>query len=105
MSCFRESVGVSLGKGIESERSGIEAENRMMRYTSCSGSSGTVVMLERVGVRFELCRRGMQLVCWAAVRVSRSYKHAWLVVRSSAHYGFPKIMVERFVINCGAAAR
>lgn len=61
MSCFRESVGVSLGRGIDRERSGIEAENRMIKYTSCSGSSGTVVMLELVGARGVLCRRGTQL--------------------------------------------
>lgn len=63
MSCFRESVGVSLGRGIDSDRSGIEAENRMIRYMICSGSSGTVVMLELVGVCFVLCRRKKQLGC------------------------------------------
>lgn len=55
MSCFKESVGVSRGVGIDSDRSGIEAENRIIRYTSCSGSSGTVVMLERARVRCVVC--------------------------------------------------
>lgn len=61
MSCLRERVGVNLGDGMDNERSGIEAENRMIRYTSCSGSSGMVVMLELAGVRCMLGRRGTQL--------------------------------------------
>lgn len=51
MSCFNESVEVSRGDSIDKDRSGTEAENRIIRYTSCSGSSGVVVMLELAGVR------------------------------------------------------
>lgn len=80
MSCFRERVGVSLGRDIDSERSGIEAENRMIRYTICSGSSGMVVMLELVGVLCVLCRREMQLGDSAADRVCRIHIYAWLMV-------------------------
>lgn len=61
MSCFRERVGVSIGRGTDNERSGIGAENRMIRYTSCSGSSGVVVMLEVVGVCCTQCEKDVQL--------------------------------------------
>lgn len=105
MSCFRDSVGVSRGVGMDSDRSGIEAENRMIRYTSCSGSSGTVVMLELAGAGYALCGRDKQLGGWAAVRLCRVYRHAWLAVSSSARYSFLEIMVESCMVDCAAATR
>lgn len=49
----------------------------MIRYTICSGSSGTVVMLELVGVRCVLCRRSKQLGDLAAGLVYCMWEHAW----------------------------